>query len=97
MAKKYINNIYERQASSLATQSANAEWKYVTNLKNTTARDFAEELNIVVANFDKKQWKQYIRHFDIDSIKDPSVKRQLKILNVIGSAALPDDKLKKVK
>lgn len=80
----------------MATQSANAEWKYVTNLKNTTARDYAEELNIVVANFDKKQWKQYIRHFDVESIKDPLVKRQLNILNVIGAAALPEDKLKKV-
>lgn len=97
MAKKYLSTAYETKASALAEKSSHAEWNYVTNLKNTTARDLTEEINLEVGKFDKAQWKHFIRHFNVDSIQDPATKRQLTILKVIGPAALPDDKLKRVK
>ncbi|CAL8095791.1 unnamed protein product [Orchesella dallaii] len=94
VAKYYINTVFEKEASEWGEKSAQAKWNYVTNLKNETAKNISQEVSLQVATYSKREWEQVIRHFDYKSFQDPSLKRQLQMLNVIGTAALPEEKLK---
>ena len=48
------------------------------------------------ARFEKGRWKQ-VTQVDWKAIKDEDVKRQFKILSKLGTAALPEDRLEKVR
>ncbi|ODM92665.1 Angiotensin-converting enzyme 2 [Orchesella cincta] len=78
--------------STWIKRSAEADWDYQTDLTNDTARRISEQVSIDYANFREKVWK-LIQTVDYKSFKSDELKRQLEKLNVIGVAALPEDKL----
>lgn len=52
-------------------------------------------MNSEFGNFLKNMWKETVK-FPWITFKDPDIRRQFKQLSVLGTAALSEDKLKKV-
>ena len=69
-----------------------AEWAYATNITDDTQK-VKKEANTKSELLNKKLGKE-AQAFDITQIKDYDVKRKLKLMKNIGTAALNEDKLK---
>lgn len=53
------------------------------------------ETQLDYAKFQKEVWTNAVT-YKWKTFRDPSIRRQFKVLSVLGRAALPDDKLKEV-
>lgn len=87
---------YDRESSLRCFQSAQANWKYATNITDDNEK---AKLKVSLENaaFTKEAWKNLTSKFPAwKSFKDPDLLRKFKKLTVLGTAALPDDKLKEV-
>lgn len=51
--------------------------------------------NLEFGKFLKGMWKETVK-YPWTTYKDPDIHRQFKLLSVLGTAALPEDKMKKV-
>lgn len=88
VAKKYLSEKLEKEASALHTKSAHAEWAYSTNLTNDEAKKEVEKVNLEYSSYEKKEWKEYISQFKYETFNDSAIRRQFKFLNDIGISAL---------
>jgi hypothetical protein len=88
--------VYERNSSAYCRQQVEADWNYNTDLTNTTKEEAVTEANIAYANFIYKTWNETIKNWDFSNFKDEKVKRQLEFLNIVGTAALNEQDLKRV-
>ena len=77
---------------SLRISELFAEWAFETNITDETEK-IKKDANYKSEQLDKKYWK-VAQAFDITKIKDQDVKRKIKFLKNIGTAALPENKLK---
>lgn len=92
-----MENYYEEKASAQYNAVSLADWDYNTDLLNSTAEELSNAANIAMANFVFAEWKANISQYDWESFPISSpVRRQLKFLNGIGTAALPEDHLTQV-
>ena len=74
-----------------------ADWSYNTDLLNATAEAASNAANIALANFVFQEWQANISKYDWEGMDPTSlVRRQLKFLNGVGTAALPANELEEV-
>lgn len=87
---------YELRMRDVCFQSVVANWNYATNITDETEKIKLEK-SLASASFTKESWKNLTSQFGSwREFKDPVLLRMFKKLTVLGSAALPDDKLKEV-
>ncbi|KAI4493970.1 hypothetical protein M0802_009346 [Mischocyttarus mexicanus] len=68
-----------------------AQWGYETNV-NEYSQLQALEAQQLYADFQNQAW-QLISRIDINNIRDPTIRRRLRYLSVVGPSALPLDQL----
>ncbi|XP_065335573.1 angiotensin-converting enzyme-like isoform X1 [Cloeon dipterum] len=90
---EYLNGQYELDASATCNQLVLADWGYTTDVNNATAEDALLQATLESAAFTKSQWEQYFRDENWETYEDPSVKRQVMFLSVLGTPALSDTDL----
>ena len=49
-----------------------------------------------IARFTESVWSDYVKKFDVDSFRDPVIKRRLQRMQLLGVAALSQEDLKRV-
>jgi len=75
----------------------NADFEYNIDLNDPDKEQAVADANIAFSNFVFKTWNETIKNWEYDGFTDESVKRQLKFLNVVGTAALNEADLRRVK
>lgn len=85
---------YDREASAMCNNVMNTQWDFNTNITEATKQRMLET-QLEYAKFQKDVW-QKATSYAWKTFRDPSVRRQFKVLSVLGRAALPEDKLKEI-
>jgi len=84
---------YEVSASQKCRDYVEADWNYNTDVENETK---VEELNtqaLAFAKFEKEQWELHFSNVSWEDFQNETVKRQLRVLSVLGVSALNDEEL----
>ncbi|XP_014283834.1 angiotensin-converting enzyme isoform X2 [Halyomorpha halys] len=83
-----------KESGEKANIAANAEWDYESNI---TPETLANKLNVSseIAKWKKNLWVETIK-YPWKTYKNEDIKRQFKLATVLGMAALPDDKFKRL-
>lgn len=90
-AKNFVEKA-EEEMRIQAISTTVAAWKYQTNITDETQKADQEaetQMELLTKRLGKEAQK-----FDITKIKDRDVKRKLKLMKNIGTAVLPENKLK---
>lgn len=82
---------YETESSKLCTQSSLASWDFQTNITDDNQRK-SLEADLLNGKFAKDAWIN-VTSYDWKNFVDESLKRQFKLLSVIGTPALSEEKL----
>lgn len=92
-ARDFIHFL-NRESGHHLTEGTHAEWDYATNI---TEHNLAVKLNksLQHAQFTKEQWHNLMK-YPWQSYSNPDLRRQFKMYSVLGSAALPFEKLQKL-
>merc|ERR1719184_44994 len=90
-AKKFVDDAEEAMRTQRISETF-AEWAYATNITDETQK-IKKAANTKSELLNKKLGKE-AQAFDITQIKDRDVKRKLNLMKNIGTAALPENKLK---
>ncbi|XP_037079985.1 angiotensin-converting enzyme-like isoform X2 [Pollicipes pollicipes] len=85
--------VMEPQSEERARTLALAEWAHASNITDENEQAMLAA-RLEYARFDKQRWTE-VKKYDWSKIKDESIRRQFKILSMLGTAALPEEKLKK--
>jgi hypothetical protein len=97
VAKEYLENKLEKEASAISTKSALADWAYSTNLNNDTAREESERISLEYSIYEKKEYKDYVGQFDYKAFKNESLRRQFTFLKSgLGISVLNESDIKEV-
>ncbi|KAF5302724.1 hypothetical protein FQR65_LT08466 [Abscondita terminalis] len=91
--KCYLRNTYEKEASRHTNDLVHAEWNFVTDVANKTAEEEQLAVKLEVSKYNKDVWTNVFHNLNEDDYSDDVLKRQIKILKVVGNAALEEDKL----
>ncbi|GJQ76247.1 hypothetical protein Trydic_g20308, partial [Trypoxylus dichotomus] len=89
----WLGNTYEQFASENCYQQQIAEWDYATDINNPEKAAVLTQVTLDVAEKRKEWWQQYFAPLNVDDYQDEQLKRQLRSLKNLGSAALSADKL----
>ncbi|CAG0883553.1 unnamed protein product [Darwinula stevensoni] len=81
---------YDVEGSERCNRNALANWAYATDLTEANRQANLAE-NLIAAHYRKEAWKN-VTSFDWEEFHDPELKRLFKLLSILGTAALPDDK-----
>ncbi|XP_012251807.2 angiotensin-converting enzyme [Athalia rosae] len=81
----------EFQGVQQCSKNVATQWEYETNV-NELSQLQALEAQQQYSEFQNQAW-QLIKRLDINSIRDPTIRRRLRFLSVVGPAALPPDQL----
>ncbi|XP_022240774.1 angiotensin-converting enzyme-like isoform X1 [Limulus polyphemus] len=85
---------YDKRASQECYLSVLSNWAYATNLTEENKQNLLER-SLVYAEFQKEAWKN-ATSFAWKQFKNPSTRRLFKFLSILGTAALPTEKLKEL-
>lgn len=86
--------IYDREASLMCNNVMNTQWDFNTNITEMTKQRMLET-QLEYAKFQKDVWHK-ATSYTWKTFRDPSIRRQFRVLSVLGRAALPEDKLREV-
>ncbi|GJQ76300.1 hypothetical protein Trydic_g14, partial [Trypoxylus dichotomus] len=89
----WLGNTYEQFASENCYQQQVAEWDYATDIDNPEKAAVLTQVTLDVAEKRKEWWQQHFAPLNVDDYQDEQLKRQLRSLKNLGSAALSVDKL----
>ncbi|VVC45911.1 Zinc finger C2H2-type,Peptidase M2, peptidyl-dipeptidase A [Cinara cedri] len=92
-AAKYLDSTNQALAQ-WTNRIIHADWNWLTNLTNENAEKKLA-INLEFGNFLKTTWKETVK-FPWSTYTNADIKRQFKLLSVLGTAALPEDKMKKL-
>ncbi|CRL05281.1 CLUMA_CG018154, isoform A [Clunio marinus] len=81
---------YDKNTSALCNQNTKANWDVQTDVLNEALVEKQNAIILEYSNVRKEWFDRYFKDANIDSYTDPDVKRKLKILKDIGTAALSD-------
>jgi len=81
------NGQYDKIATETCYNMNVAEWNYNTNLTEYNA-EVLTNVTLLSAEKEKELYNEWFKDVSLDDIKDENVRRQLKFLKDIGSAAL---------
>lgn len=92
-AAEFLNRL-NKEFGEKANIAANAEWDYESNI---TPETLTNKLNVSseIAKWKKETWKKTII-YPWKTYKDENIKRQFKFATILGMAALPEDKFKRL-
>jgi len=85
---------YDREASAMCTNVMNSQWVFNTNVTEAS-KQFMMETQLEYARFQKDVWTAATT-YAWKRFRDPHIRRQFRVLAVLGRAALPEDQLKEV-
>ncbi|TRY62716.1 hypothetical protein TCAL_12900 [Tigriopus californicus] len=92
LAADWLNNVYEVEMRAKFETYTQKDWEYNTNINDDTSQgslDASEE----VSKYEKESWNQYVTQFNTSTFSDPVLKRRLDMMAVLGTPALPEDRL----
>ncbi|OXA43749.1 angiotensin-converting enzyme [Folsomia candida] len=89
-AKVFVEVTYEAEISRMCQQAVLADWEYNTDLGDPDKEQAATEANIAYSKSIFDHWDNVLRHYNYTDFIEESLKRQLKFLNIVGTAALND-------
>ncbi|KAE9526929.1 hypothetical protein AGLY_013577 [Aphis glycines] len=92
-ASKYLDNA-NYALTEWTNRVIHANWNWLTNLTNENAEKKIA-INLEFSKFLKSMWVETVK-YPWSTYKDPDIKRQFKLMSVLGTDALPEDKLKKL-
>ncbi|XP_060842211.1 angiotensin-converting enzyme-like isoform X3 [Rhopalosiphum padi] len=92
-ASKYLDNA-NHALTEWTNRVIHANWNWLTNLTNENAEKKIA-INLEFSKFLKNMWVETVK-YPWSTYKDPNIKRQFKLMSVLGTDALPEDKLKKL-
>lgn len=95
-AKVFVEVTYEAEISRMCQQAVLADWEYNTDLGDPDKEQAATEANIAYSKSIFDHWDNVLRHYNYTDFIEESLKRQLKFLNIVGTAALNDADLTQV-
>ncbi|CAG0883552.1 unnamed protein product, partial [Darwinula stevensoni] len=81
---------YDVEASERCNRNALASWAYENGLNKENSQAASGE-NLSPTLYRKEAWKN-VTSFDWEEFRDPELKRLFKLLSILGTAALPDEK-----
>jgi hypothetical protein len=90
-ANKFVNEAEEAMRIQ-AIETTFASWGYESNITDATQK--ISEASTTKAELMSKKFGREAQQFDLTQIKDKEVRRKLKLMKNIGTAALPENKLR---
>lgn len=95
IAREYLLEL-DRKSSEKCHEASEAEWNYATDI-NDKNEEIKLKIGLEHARFAKEAWNNLTKTFQTwRNFQDPDLLRMFKKSIILGSAALPDDKLKEV-
>ena len=85
----------DKQLSEKCFESSVAEWNYATDINEQNLK-IKLQLSLDMAKFGKEVARNLTGQFEWESFQDADLLRMYKKLSILGSAALPEDKLQEV-
>ena len=85
----------DSQLSEKCFESSIAEWNYATDI-NEQNLNTKLQLSLEMAKFGKEVSRNLTEKYDWESFQDDDLLRMYKKLSILGTAALPEDKLQEV-
>ncbi|CAH1994103.1 unnamed protein product [Acanthoscelides obtectus] len=94
--KQYLNNVYEREASDQCRKAALAQFDFETDIRNKKKEELTTNLTLEQAAWEKNVWTKYFKDIVPEEYEDPTIRREVKFLKILGSAALEPKKLEEL-
>ncbi|XP_017778802.1 PREDICTED: angiotensin-converting enzyme-like [Nicrophorus vespilloides] len=94
--RKFLCYEYEKNATEMCTKAVTAEWNHLVDIKDPQKALISINATIESAKLDKDYWKHFFKDIDVNSLECSSLQRQIKLLSILGVAALGDKKLKEL-
>nr|CAI5823602.1 unnamed protein product [Callosobruchus analis] len=94
--KQYLNDVYEKEASDQCYKVAIAQFDFETDVRNKKKEELTTNLTLEQAAWEKDVWTKYFKDILPEDYEDPTIRRELKFLKILGSAALEPKKLEKL-
>nr|CAH7716316.1 unnamed protein product [Callosobruchus chinensis] len=94
--KQYLNDVYEKEASDQCYKVSVAQFDFETDVRNKKKEELTTNLTLEQAAWVKNVWTKYFKDIQPEDYEDPIVRRELKFLKILGSAALEPKKLEKL-
>ncbi|KAJ8943308.1 hypothetical protein NQ318_004749 [Aromia moschata] len=92
--RSFLQTTYEQQASQMCYKAQIAEFNYETDIKNKVKEELTTNTTLESAAWEKDIWDKYFKDLNPeDYSSDPSLQRQVRMLRILGNAALDKEKL----
>ena len=85
----------DKQLSEKCFESSVAEWNYATDINEQNLK-IKLQLSLDMSKFGKEVARNLTDQFEWESFQDADLLRMYKKMSLLGSAALPEDKLQEV-
>ncbi|XP_052863782.1 angiotensin-converting enzyme-like [Anopheles cruzii] len=84
---------YDQEVQYHCNRNAIANWDVATNTENVTLQEVQNTVSLEYAKFRNDYYERYFRDADVEQYRDEKVRKQLRLLKDLGTAALPAEKL----
>ncbi|ETN62918.1 angiotensin-converting enzyme 9 [Anopheles darlingi] len=84
---------YDREVKYHCNRNAIANWNVATDTENVTLQEVQNNVSLEYAKFRNEYYEQYFKDAIVENYKDEKVRKQLRLLKDLGTAALPAAKL----
>ncbi|KAK4883480.1 hypothetical protein RN001_006799 [Aquatica leii] len=92
----FLNEKYENEASSISNKFVIADWDFATDINNNAKENALLNATLEMGNFNKHYWETIFQTLNPSNYTNESLKRQIKLLKVLGQAALDESKLEQL-
>ncbi|RZB38755.1 hypothetical protein BDFB_008530 [Asbolus verrucosus] len=89
--RNYLANVYEKAASEMCTEMSEAAWNFYTDLTNSEKEAIMQNVTAKAGAFHKNNWLTYFKDLNPDDYVDENIKRQVRIVRVLGIPALSEE------
>ncbi|KAF5302725.1 hypothetical protein FQR65_LT08467 [Abscondita terminalis] len=93
---EFLTNTYEKEASEIWNKAVIADWDFSTDINNSNKQEILLQATLELGKFNKNYWTEIFKDLDVTNYKDETLKRQAKLLKVLGQAALDEKKLEEL-
>ncbi|XP_053674124.1 angiotensin-converting enzyme-like [Anopheles nili] len=84
---------YDQDVRYHCNRNAIANWNVATDTENVFLQEVQNNISLEYAKFRNDYYEQYFKNANVESYQNEKVRKQLRLLKDLGTAALPAEKL----
>ncbi|XP_055551685.1 angiotensin-converting enzyme-like [Wyeomyia smithii] len=84
---------YDEEVRPFCNRQVTANWNVATNTEDEAAQEEQNSATLAYAKFRSDYYKQYFKDAVVENYQDEKVRKQLRLLKDLGTAALPESEL----